>query len=458
MIVQKIRDNLYNHCGYDGSGMVVGVSGGADSMLLLHSLLQTEPADKLCVLHVNHNIRGEEAWRDQIHVERYCSEHGVPFVVVSRDVPAEAEFFGRSLEETARLARYEELTKLAKSKGFSYIACAHHANDRAETVMMNILRGSGIRGLRGMDFVSGQVLRPMLDISRQQIMEYVIASDIPYVKDSTNDENVYRRNWIRNQLFQYIRENSGVDIVERLNSMADLAGEDSDCLEEMSDKLYGQARVAGTSGQVVLNIGELAHIPPAISKRIIRRAIMEVKGDLVDVARSHVESVLGICNRTGKRLSLPHGLEVRVDYDRLTIARGDLAADAVMTAPTISFSLEDYSPEDGERYHRMNKSPDKTTGFRQMAFDADKIFALGQPEIRHRASGDMVKLPGVGNKKLKDWLIDNKIPLEQRDRLWVLACGNRVLALPEFRAFGGFEPCSRTQKVLIIRIDYDNKP
>lgn len=452
IILKQIRDNLYGPCGYDGSGMVVGVSGGADSMLLLEMLVAIEGADKLSVLHVNHNIRGDEALRDQRHVEQYCGQRGVPFKAVWRDIPAEAESQGRSLEEAGRIARYQELEAEAALRGYRFIACAHHANDRAETVMMNILRGSGVRGLRGMDFLSGAVIRPMLNITRQQIMEYVEANGIPYVTDTTNNDNSYRRNALRNDLFKYVEDNYGVDLTDRLNSLADLAAEDSDCLDRLAETLYGQALLEDCGNHVILDMAVLSGQEPALVKRVIRRAILQAKGDLVDVTHSHVQAVQEICNRTGKRVHLPQGIEAVVSYGKLSIGHCSQQEKPLHT-PTISWQIVPYVPEDKAKYRQMNKAPGSGESLTVMCFDADKVLNLGEPQIRHRATGDRVHLDKVGSKRLKDWMIDNKVPLDDRDNLWLVACGNRVLALPQYRVFGGLEPGDNTQKVLILRID-----
>ena len=449
---KQIRDNLYGPCHYDGSGLVVGVSGGADSMLLLDMFVSILGSEQIKVLHLNHSIRGEEALRDQQHVEKYCLEHNISCKVVVRDIPAEARDLGKSLEEAGRIARYQEFELEANNMGYKYIACAHHANDRAETVMMNILRGSGVRGLRGMDFVSGKVIRPLLNVTRQEIMEYVETNNIPYVTDSTNSDNNYRRNALRNDLFKYIEDNYGVDITGRLNALADLAREDSDCLDQMAEELYGQAVQGETANSVILDTNVLEHRPIALVKRVVRIAISKEKGDLVDVTQNHVDSVIGLLDLTGKKVNLPGGIEAAISYRKLSIGTADKEKEESIL-PTITVEVVDYNPDKASQYRRMNKAPAEGQFLKEMCFDADKVLALGQPEIRHKAPGDKVYLDKVGTKKLKDWMIDNKIPQDNRDKVWVIGCGNRVIALPQYRVFGGLEPGAYTQKVLILRID-----
>lgn len=451
-----IRYNLYYRCGYDGSGLILGVSGGADSMFLLDILMQTEEPDKLHVLHVNHNIRGDEALADQEHVIEYCRQCGISCNAVTRDIPAEAKTRGVSLEEAGRIARYEELRLEAQRRGCRFIACAHHANDRAETVFMNILRGTGLHGLGGIDYVSGDILRPLLDVTRTQIMEYVQENNIPYVTDSTNTDNSYRRNAVRNNLFAYVEDNYGVDLVDKLNSLADLAREDSDCLERMADEVFRIAVVENVpDSKVVLDARIIGDADTAIAKRAIRRAIGTVKGDLVDISHSHVESVLSIADKTGKQVPLPHGLVAKAAYNRITICRGDMQeSPKQLPLPQMTVETWEYSGNNAKLYKKLNSRPAPGEYMHTMCFDADAVAALGEPPaFRYRLTGDRIMLDHGGSKKLKDWMIDSKIPANLRDGVWVVACGSVVLGAPQYRTFGGFAPTSDTKKVLVLRID-----
>lgn len=454
--IDHIRHNLYHRCSYDGSGLVLGVSGGADSMFLLHVLMQTEERDKLHVLHVNHNIRGAEALADQEHVLEYCRQHGISCNAVTRDIPTEAQDKRISLEEAGRIARYEELRREAHRRGYKFIACAHHSNDRAETVLMNILRGTGLRGLRGIDYVSGDILRPLLDVTRTQIMEYIHEHNIPYVTDSTNIDNAYRRNAVRNNLFAYVEDNYGVDLVDRLNSLADLAREDSDCLERMAEEVFRNALVEKSYGsKVVLDARIIGEADTALAKRAIRRAIGTVKGDLVDIAHSHVEAILSIADKTGKQVPLPHGLVVTTSYNKITICYGDMQeCHQQLPLPHMTQETLDYSNGNARLYKKLNSRPMPGQYMHTMCFDADAVNRLGEPPVlRYRLTGDRIRLDNGGTKKLKDWMIDSKIPAGLRDGVWVIACGSTVLGAPQYRAFGGFAPSPASKKVLVLRID-----
>ncbi len=453
--IDHIRHNLYHRCGYDGSGLVIGVSGGPDSMFLLHVLMQTEDRDKLHVLHVNHSIRGAEALADQEHVLEYCRQQGISCSAVARDIPMEAGERGISLEEAGRVARYEELRQEAHRRGYRFIACAHHGNDRAETVLMNILRGTGLRGLRGMDYVSGDILRPMLDLTRAQIMEYVHANHIPYTTDSTNSDNSYRRNAVRNDLFAYVEHNYGVDLADKLNNLADLAREDSDCLDRMAEKVFRRALVEESPGtKVVLDAGIIGDADTALAKRAVRRAIATVKGDLVDIANSHVEAIMAIADKTGKQLPLPHGLAAAAAYNRITICCSHMLQCAPQPPlPRMTQEVWDCTG-DVKLYKRLNSRPKPGEYMHTMCFDADAVQQLDEPPVlRYRLTGDRFRLDNGGSKKLKDWMIDTKIPAGLRDGVWVIACGSTVLGAPQYRAFGGFAPTPDSKKVLVLRID-----
>lgn len=459
--ISGFKSTLYEKCGYcAGDGVTVGISGGADSMSLLHLLWRTLEGDAFIgAVHINHGIRGDEAERDTEQVRRFCNELGVPCKVVYRNIPAEAAQLHISEEEAGRRARYEEFASASEQWSTKYTAVAHNRNDQAETVMMNILRGSGVNGISGMSFRSGNIIRPLLETERADIEQYCMDNKLPFVYDSTNGEDVYTRNKIRLKVLPYITEQTGKNAVRKLAELAEAAGEENDFMACEAIKLYNSVKssTSGCSG-AVLDINALSKAHSAMVKRVILLAASEVRGSAKDISRKNLEDVLKLiyAGGTGKQLTFANGLRTETEYGMLRIYMANTGADCIENAcnsVTCDISEETFEPGRLKEYIAMNRRPLHGESMSQMCFDADKVRKIpGELCIRGRCAGDRFFLDGgQGSKKLKSFLIDMKVPKEQRERLTVAAKGTVVLGICEIRAFGGFELDENTKKVLILR-------
>lgn len=212
--------------------VLVGLSGGADSVTLLHVLLKIAPERgfELCAAHLNHGIRGAEAYHDQHFVEELCKGLGVPLVCEGLDIPGIARAEGKTLEQAAREKRYEFFHRAAKELGADKIAVAHHMDDQAESIMLHLIRGSGLKGLMGMEPAYGDIIRPLLWARRREIEEYAADNGLKYCTDSTNLERDASRNRIRLDLIPYIQDNLNPCFVEGLCSMGELLRQDEEYL------------------------------------------------------------------------------------------------------------------------------------------------------------------------------------------------------------------------------------
>jgi tRNA(Ile)-lysidine synthase len=321
---KKVLDTIRSHRLIEqGEKVVVGVSGGPDSVCLLHllksytELLQFE----MHAVHVNHMLRAEEAGADEAYTANLCSEMGIHLDIVRIDIAAMAKEKGISLEEAGRIARYDEFSRYAESISASKIAVAHNRNDQAETVMMNILRGTGTAGLAGMDFRRDNIIRPLLNVSREEIERYCSELGLSPRTDSSNLTQCYTRNRIRLGLFRYIEENFNTDIIESLNRLAVNASIDNSCLERQSFKAYKSALKFKESGLAALSIERLRELDPAILGRVLKLALKDAAGSFSGVGSIHYGMLANLVEkgRTGMRAELPGRIRAAVSYGILKI-------------------------------------------------------------------------------------------------------------------------------------------
>lgn len=411
-----------------GGSVLVGLSGGADSVALLRVLTRLAPRYDWTVraAHFNHGIRGVGAEEDELFCRNLCEEMGVPFYSETADVPAYARENGLSIETAGRLLRYGFLERTAKVTGCSKIATAHHMDDNAESIMLHLIRGSGLAGLTGMKPGRDDLIRPLLSCRKEELVAFLEQEGILYRTDETNLIAEGSRNRVRLDIVPYLEKHINPAIVPTLCSMAELLTQDEEyLLAEAERELEAARRPDGFLREVI------AALPYPIKTRVIRLALAEA-GANVDIERVHVEAVAELLEaRTGAKLMLPH-VEARTSYE------------------LIKFGL----PEETEQFELplhegLVDTPlglfkisfvEGTEGFvrsRDIAFlDMEKIEKLGErPMIRNRRDGDRFRPVGApGRRKLKDYFIDRKVDRESRDRIPLIACGSEVLFVPGFAA------------------------
>lgn len=397
-----------------GQKLGVAVSGGIDSMVLLHCLcnLRVELNIIIVVFHMEHGIRGQRSVDDMHFVQQECMRRGVVCVAERADVPVIAKARGISLETAARQARYAFL----EAQDTAHIATAHHMDDLAETVIMNLLRGSGPRGLSGIPERRGRYIRPMLGISRDEISQYAKQQGVAFIQDETNADTAYTRNFVRSEVMprlSKVNEKAAWHIAQT----AALIAEDEAALDWLVSQAGG---IASLKQGAQIDMDVLRSQMPAVQKRMVRSAI-ESRFGLVDIEHKHVCDVLALAaNATsGKRIQIG-GIEAAVVYGQLRFFKLlDIAEEAVAFTGSGSYALGDAlvicEPYAG--------SPKFASGIEY--FDAN---AIGGACFRHRRQGDVICPLGLnGTKRLSDYLSDRKVPLHERDALWLLAKGEEVL-------------------------------
>ncbi|MCD8188817.1 MAG: tRNA lysidine(34) synthetase TilS [Clostridiales bacterium] len=411
-----------------GERVLVAVSGGGDSMCLLHLLWREGYAVQAATY--DHGIRPQSA-QDAAFVETWCRAHGIPCHVGRGDVPRRAKEQGLGLEEAARALRYAFLQDTARKAGIEKIATAHNADDNAETLLLHLLRGSGLNGLGGIPPVRGNLIRPLLTASRAEIDAYLERWDIPHVEDSTNADTTYRRNYLRHQVLPLLKAQNP-NLLEGLNRTMRGLRQDNDYLEGQAAEIADRA--VPTEGGFSYPAGELAKLHPALANRVVQCLAARLNPDVVLTAAQR-EVVLSLCKSDdpGGRYSLPGGLTARREYDRLVFTRD---------AQNGPFQPVPLSPGDcvtiGNRVLECQWATCPEGKFNQ----PDEFYLVPCPGLilRPRRTGDAITLPARDRKTVKKLLIDSKVPRTVRDKIAVFDVGGQVAALDGFGADRAFLP------------------
>lgn len=409
-----------------GGKVLCAVSGGADSMCLLHllSALAEEGGFQVYAAHYNHHLRGEESHRDADFVARWCEEHAIPCTIGAGDVAGEAGRLGQGTEETARQMRYAFLKDTAEGLGCNRIATAHNADDNLETLLLHLTRGAGLHGLAGIPPRRGELVRPLLTTPRADIQAYLEAHGIPHVEDSTNTDTRYARNRLRSQVIPVLRE-LNPRLTERCAETMGYLRADNDYLNAQAAMACRHARWA--EDDLVIEARYIAELPAAIAPRAVRR-LLEMMGDgNTDCSAAHLKAVvdLAVGDDPSAVAFLPNGrLAQRVYKELLITTQGDSPP---FTACPLNTDGET-APEGTDWRCSCRAVTCPPAGERRprawyLARDAGET-----PMLRPRQTGDELALPGRDTKTLKKWMIEQKIPRRDRDRIPVLADERGVLA------------------------------
>lgn len=440
-----------------GSGVIVAVSGGPDSVALLHLLtrLRSVLSCWIAVAHMDHGLRAESV-KEADFVRTMAVEMGLEVEVRRVDVRRRAAEEGMSLEEAGRKARYAFFEDARVSCGAQVIATAHHREDVLESFFLRIFRGSSLTGLRGIPPVRGRIVRPLIGIPRQEVVGFLEEEHIPYIVDPTNLDTETDRNFIRNRLFPVIRERFPV-FEKPLERTLDLVREEEDFLDREAANLYS-ALVSTIDNGLEIDAAQLTNAPKALAARVILTSLYGVSGPETRWTRIHLESILGMLHseNPSARLDLPGGLTLLRDYGRLRLTKG--WADECF--PPLEVSIEGPGtvelPDSGMmiRFRVLSPGvlpPGDVDGRTTALFDAEHVpFPL---ILRSFRPGDRFQPWGIrGTRKLKDLLIDLKVPQRQRRRIPLLAKGDRILWIPGIRRSREAPVGSETQRILEVTL------
>ncbi len=478
----------------DGGYVIAGVSGGADSMCMLMLLMKLCRLKDtgICVVHVNHGIRGASAERDERYVRKFCEDNELEYRAFHEDIPKLASQNRMTLEEAGRRVRYNAFVRTASEFNTNVIAVAHNCDDNAETVLFNIFRGSGIRGIGGIRPVRSyqsengdvyRIIRPILCLSRKEIEEYDRQCGTDWCTDETNSENDYSRNCIRNVILPKAGELINDSIPEHLMELSERAAEIDDYLNtvaasffeknvhgtavksvriskraaetdecmsinapDLSEKnVHGSAeksaRISGKDfecTEVSVRIADLLGLHAAVRGVVIRKMLETVCRSMKDIEARHTAQINMLCGlESGKRISLPYGMTAYNEYGFLVI-RKQTGKEADVSYNRITFKTVEY---DG-----VSAIP---TGEREKWFDADCL--KEKPVVRKRRDGDYLIIGKEGHKKsLNRFFIDSKIPKPDRDTTEVLAEGSHILYVEGLKRDDSYPVTGDTKHILVV--------
>ncbi len=440
--------------------VVVGFSGGADSTALLTVLNELKGLLKieLYAVHVNHLIR-EEAGDDAEFSRDFCNLRGIPFHLVEKDVPKEAGRLKMTEEEAGRKIRYDAMKEYLEELGGGCIAVAHHKNDAAETLLMNLFRGTGLHGAGGIRPVRDNIIRPLLCVSRQEIEDYLGQKGISFCTDVTNNENIHTRNIIRNKLIPMVTEEINSAAVENMARAAASFDKADEYIRKMSGLSFDRC-VTKTDGEVVIDAAILRSEDEIIKENVVLRCFEALVTGRKDLTRAHVDAVVRLVDddRGTAVVCLPYELEAVRSYDRLTIGRcrKDKAPPS-----EISFALSEGEREEIDipglgrvvlTVEAYNKEEDIPVGSYTKWFDYDRIQTA---VFRTRRQGDYLYIEQKGELHRKDLfklMTDEKIPAPERDGIYVLADGDNVLWLPGSRINAAYKISGNIRRILAVSI------
>jgi len=438
--------------------LVVGVSGGPDSVCLIHILasLSETLGIKLHIAHLNHLLRGAESDADAEYVSALARELGIPATIERREVKAYQKKYRLSLEEAAREVRYAFFSEVARSLGADAVAVGHTADDQIETILMHLVRGTGLAGLRGMQPLSTmrspdgaelKVVRPLLEVKRAETEAYCAAWGLSPRSDSSNLLPNQLRNKIRSQLMPLLREYNP-DIDKALLRMASAADSDLACIEKETSRVWGKVAREQPEGIAIDREG-FAKLHPALRRHLVRSALQRLLGDLQDIESVHIESLLdALAKPAGKKLSLARGLAFHGDY-----SYGLITTNKTLPCPFPALEGEHRLKIPGEtelcgwrvRSSIINRRPKKGSEEELKAcFDLDVVGK--ELTVRGRRRGDRFQPLGMESpKKLQDFMVDAKISRSRRDHvplvcspqhiIWAVGCriDHRARVMPSTR-------------------------
>jgi len=414
--------------------LLVAVSGGPDSVCLLHALAQLRRnlPFGLQVAHLNHRLRGSNSNADAQYVFDLCHKLGLSVTIGQVDVKAYRREHKLTLEEAAREVRYRFLAETARRVGAGAVAVGHTRDDNVETILLHILRGAGTRGLVGLSpvvprVISGrkiEIIRPLLAISRAETGAYCRVHNLQPRQDTTNASLAPLRNRVRLELLPLLRKYNA-DIDAALRRAAEIAAADTAFLEKAAAQKWRQVAVQ-TAGEITFNREKLQRLPVSLRRYLLRMAVEKLAGTLKDIESRHIEEMLALTQKsTGKRLSLPYGLDFTREYDRFVLSSKSARA---AFEGAYQINLPGVTDIPGWRITTtLAPPPLRLDNDPLMAYlDADKT---GQElVIRGRRPGDRFQPLGMkGMKKISDYLLDARVPRARRSRVPVVVAGEQVL-------------------------------
>jgi len=456
-MIKKVLDTItkFNMIQY-GDEVIVGLSGGADSVCLLIILntLREQLKFQLSAIHVHHGIRGQAADDDVVFVQSLCHKLEIPLRVEYRNIKEEARLLKLSEEEAGRKARYEIFEKRSKELMSGKIALGHHKNDQAETILFNVIRGAGLKGLGGIRPVRDRIIRPLIECTRLEIEMFCKDQGINYQDDETNCSLVYTRNRIRLEIIPYIEKYLNPKFIHQMGNMGELLREEDDYLDHLADKFLSQHLKQEDPHSMSLNADELIKQNLVIRRRIYRKVILKLGVALKDYEQKHIQIIEDLLNKkTGKRIDLPYGVFVEKVYNELCFMAGkekEIPWNYMVSKDNNKIYIKEAVGSFEFTVFVSKNIGDFPQNNYTKWFDYDKIKG-NYLTIRNRRNGDFIYLNGLkGRKKLKDFFIDLKVPRSERDHVPILLDENEIIWIVGYRMSESYKVTKDTTRILQV--------
>lgn len=444
-----------------GDAVLLGVSGGPDSltMLDLFNRIRDEFNLEVVVFHLDHKFRSEAAAEAEF-VAGVCNELQIKVIVEEFDVPSLVEEEGLSPEEAARNVRFEKMRKQAANLNIKKVALAHNKDDLVETIFLHLFRGTGLKGLSGIDPVNEMkgiiFIHPLLNIFRQEIEEYCQARSLNPRYDPSNEKTIYTRNKIRHNIIPYIEKEINPGLKDVMYQMSNIVREEHEFLNQQAEMKLAEVVVEQDNLKIVLSLPGLKEISGVLRRRIIQKVVYRLKEKSVDLYYEHFRAVqeLIFYSNTGKKLDLPDDIKVKRSYDKLIFRKGEFLP------PLHNYNFELHVPGSvqvpGDKmiiteYVNKEKNWRLRVGKSKICFcDLDKVSL--PLKVRNRRAGDRFCPLGMdGFKKVKDFFIDEKIPRIKRDEIPIIFDNrDRIIWIAGIRIDDRFKVDEKTKKLIKI--------
>jgi tRNA(Ile)-lysidine synthase len=459
-LLQKVQETIKKYSMLSkGDSVLIGLSGGPDSVCLTVILDKLKGNFNLSLhaVYVDHGLRPEEGKKEQAFCRTICEKLGIGFCSKSVDVKGYAKEKRLNIQEAARELRYQIFEEVSKEINATKIALAHNADDQAETVLMRLLRGSGSKGLSGIPPVRGKIIRPLIEIERREIEKFlsqnlsiIPQTSPPFIIDSSNLKTDYLRNWIRLKVMPELKRHNPA-LVYSIGRSAEILRDEDVYLESIVTKTLEGLISKKANNLIELSLFPLENMEKPILRRLLRRAIKEIRGTERGIDFVHIEDIINLIKngKSGDSLNLLNGIRAIKGYSTLL-----LTSEAPLKLKTCVLNVpgELFLEENGIilKTEISENMEDVIAGKDTAVFDYDSLtFPL---IVRMREQGDYFYPSGFGKrKKLQDFFVDNKVPKDKRDVVPIVVSGKDIIWVAGYRMDERFRAKKDTKRFLIIR-------
>lgn len=442
-----------------GDALLVAVSGGVDSVVLVDLLrqVQSEWKLRLKIIHLNHGIRGSEADRDEVFVRSLAKQLQIDVIIEKQDVPAYQEEHGLGLEEAAREVRYQFYERILAETGFKRVALGHQKNDQAETILANFLRGAGISGLSGIPVRRGPFIRPLLWASREEILRYAGERKLDFNEDTSNADVGYRRNRIRHELLPYLEKHFNPEIVEHTSQLGAVFSEVESFLIAKARESAENCILLQNQSKIILDIGKFSKYFNIVKKYILRDFLQKMGVESSYLTFKMYETLLSLVSKgtKGRKIPITPDVTILVDHAGLVIQKTQPFQNILLSIePGQKYTLEEYGihflsrfSSDPREFHRFTDNP-------TVEWVDWNLLRGKQLSLRPWRQGDRFFPLGLGGqKKISDFLIDEKIPFHERKQVLVFTANGEIVWVCGFRLDNRFRVTKATKRSLELIID-----